>query len=231
MKKLLGLVFGLMVSISSAFADLAPCRNLFDKNTITVEDGYYTDQGAFRDSSTTGHTVEYIKVLPNTTYTISGKLNSQTETKGVVYCYDSDKNFVYRISSTGVVGNHTFTTPENCYYIRFQIYSSYYDKNTVQLELGSTATEYVPYCANAIKIATTAYNSARFSPVVTELNTTIATIRDVVTNTINQTKAIADLQATKQTRPDETCPAGKKCLLVEDDAGQPHWYEIIENAD
>ncbi len=82
-----------------------------------------------------------------------------------------------------------------------------------------------------IKIATTAYNSARFSPVVTELNNTIATIRDVVTNTINQTKAIADLQATKQTRPNETCPAGKKCLLVEDNDGQPHWYEIIENAD
>ena len=82
-----------------------------------------------------------------------------------------------------------------------------------------------------IKIATTAYNSARFSPVVTELNDTIATIRDVVTNTINQTKAIADLQATKQTRPNETCPAGKKCLLVEDNDGTPHWYEIIENAD
>ena len=82
-----------------------------------------------------------------------------------------------------------------------------------------------------IRIATTAYNSARFSPVVTELNTTIATIRDVVTNTINQTKAIADLQATKQTRPNENCPAGKKCLLVEDNDGQPHWYEIIENAD
>jgi len=80
-----------------------------------------------------------------------------------------------------------------------------------------------------IKIATTAYNSARFSPVVTELNDTIATIRSVVTNTINQTNAIADLQATKQTRPDENCPAGKKCLLVEDNDGQPHWYEIIES--
>ena len=80
-----------------------------------------------------------------------------------------------------------------------------------------------------IRIATTVYNSARFSPVVTELNDTIATIRDVVTNTINQTKAIADLQATKQTRPNENCPAGKKCLLVEDDAGMPHWYEIVES--
>ena len=80
-----------------------------------------------------------------------------------------------------------------------------------------------------IKIATTAYNTAQFNPVVTDLNTTIATIRSVVTNTINQTKAIADLQAKKQTRPDEQCPAGKKCLLVEDNDGVPHWYEIIEN--
>ena len=102
---------------------------------------------------------------------------------------------------------------------------------TVWYPLAEEITEYVgtEYCP-PVKIATTAYNSARFSPVVTELNDTIATIRSVVTNTINQTAAIADLQATKQTRPDETCPAGKKCLLVEDDAGQPHWYEIIENA-
>ena len=210
---------------------LDSCRNLFDKNTITIEDGYYTAEGEFRSSTTTRHTVEYIKVLPNTTYTISGHLNNQTESKGVVYCYDNDKNFVYRFSSTGAIGNYTFTTPANCSYVRFQVYNNYYDKDTIQLEKGSTATEYVPYCANPIKIATTAYNSARFSPVVTELNDTIATIRDVVTNTINQTKAIADLQATKQTRPDEQCPAGKKCLLVEDNDGQPHWYEIVESAD
>ncbi|MBR6837984.1 MAG: hypothetical protein IKM94_00220 [Alphaproteobacteria bacterium] len=104
---------------------------------------------------------------------------------------------------------------------------------TVYYPLATETTEdwnETTYCAPNIKIATTAYNSARFSPVVTELNDTIATIRSVVTNTINQTKAIADLQATKQTRPDENCPAGKKCLLVEDNDGQPHWYEIIESA-
>ena len=85
-----------------------------------------------------------------------------------------------------------------------------------------------------IRIATTAYNTTQFNPVVTDLNTTIATIRDVVTNTINQTKAIADLQAKKQTRPDEQCPAGKKCLLVETEENGvivPHWYEIIESAE
>ena len=82
-----------------------------------------------------------------------------------------------------------------------------------------------------IKIATTTYNSAQFNPVVTDLNSTIATIRDVVTNTINQTAAIAELQAKKQTRPDEQCPAGKKCLLVETEENGvivPHWFPIIE---
>ncbi len=99
----------------------------------------------------------------------------------------------------------------------------YYQRTTDETWTSPTTTP--------IKIATTAYNSAHFSPVVTELNTTIATIRNVVTNTINQTKAIADLQATKQTRPNENCPAGKKCLLVEDNDGTPHWFEIVENAD
>ena len=82
-----------------------------------------------------------------------------------------------------------------------------------------------------IKIATTAYNTAQFNPVVTDLNTTIATIREIVTKTINQTAAIASLQADKQTRPDEQCPAGKKCLLVETEENGvivPHWYPIIE---
>ena len=106
---------------------------------------------------------------------------------------------------------------------------------TITTLLSSGTSVVTTIATNAIKIATTAYNSARFSPVVNDLNTTIATIRDVVTNTINQTAAIADLQATKQTRPaddytDETntenCPKFRQCLLVEDDNGTPHWYLI-----
>ena len=81
----------------------------------------------------------------------------------------------------------------------------------------------------SIRIATTAYNAARFSPVKTDLNSAVATIREIVTKTINQTAAIASLQADKQTRPEDACPAGKKCLLVEDNNGKPHWFPIIEN--
>ncbi len=63
------------------------------------------------------------------------------------------------------------------------------------------------YCADTVKIATTAYNAARFNPVKTDLNSAVATIREIVTNTINQTSAIASLQADKQTRPEDACPA------------------------
>ena len=82
-----------------------------------------------------------------------------------------------------------------------------------------------------IRIATTAYSAARFSPVVTDLDNAVATIREIVTKTINQTAAIASLQADKQTRPEDACPAGKKCLLVETEENGvvvPHWFPIIE---
>ena len=85
-----------------------------------------------------------------------------------------------------------------------------------------------------IKIATTAYNTARFSPVKTDLDSAVATIREIVTKTINQTAAIASLQADKQTRPEDACPAGKKCLLVETEENGvivPHWFPIIEDVD
>jgi len=81
-----------------------------------------------------------------------------------------------------------------------------------------------------IKIATTAYNAAAFAPVEQALESAVTTIKDVVANTIVQADAIQNLQDTKQTRPDEECPAGRLCLLVEDVDGSPHWYPIIERA-
>ncbi len=86
---------------------------------------------------------------------------------------------------------------------------------------------------NSIKIATTAYNNNAFSPVQTALNTAIDNIKDVVSNTINQATAVANLQSGKQTMPDSTatngtCPNYRQCLLVEDESGTPHWYVITD---
>lgn len=105
-----------------------------------------------------------------------------------------------------------------------------YLKN-IQIEEGTTATPYHPYgttyCEHLIKVATTAYNNNAFSSVQTALNNTIATIKTVVADTINQAAAVQQIASGKQTRPSSECPTGKTCLLIEDANGEPHWYEII----
>ena len=94
-------------------------------------------------------------------------------------------------------------------------------------------------CLQNIRVATTKYNESAFGPLNTALQNAISVVDSVVSNTITQAASIATLQAQKQTRPAddpsdannaENCPAGKKCLLVEDASGVPHWYEIVENA-
>ncbi|MFQ6760027.1 MAG: hypothetical protein ACLRFM_01310 [Alphaproteobacteria bacterium] len=90
------------------------------------------------------------------------------------------------------------------------------------------ANENVSYCISKIKVATTKYVETQFSDLGTRLAAAVATVNTVVSNTITQAASIATLQSGKQTRPDETCPAGKQCLLVTDTDGQPHWYEIFD---
>ncbi|MBP9999342.1 MAG: hypothetical protein KBT14_01445, partial [Proteobacteria bacterium] len=79
-----------------------------------------------------------------------------------------------------------------------------------------------------IKIATTKMVDDEFKAAEAKLATTVQTIESVVSRTIAQTGQIQILQDTKQTRPDESCPANMKCLLVQDEDGTPHWYPIIE---
>ena len=79
-----------------------------------------------------------------------------------------------------------------------------------------------------IKIATTRYNERQFAPVETRLDAAVAAVDTVVTQTMSQAQQIDQIATNKQTRPDETCPPFKKCLLVEDEDGTPHWYEIYD---
>ncbi|MCQ2581233.1 MAG: hypothetical protein MJ164_03650, partial [Alphaproteobacteria bacterium] len=79
-----------------------------------------------------------------------------------------------------------------------------------------------------IKIATTKFVDDEFAAAEAKLAATVQTIENVVSRTITQTGQIQILQDTKQTRPDESCPANMKCLLVQDEDGTPHWYPIIE---
>ena len=147
----------------------------------------------------------------------NGRLNSAI--KGNIYYYELSVGNVLKFK--GIPAKRNSDEAVGMYDM---VSGNFYPSNTTTAFIAGPE---IP----TIKIATTAYNTAQFNPVVTDLNSTIATIRDVVTNTINQTAAIADLQAKKQTRPDEQCPAGKKCLLVETEENGvivPHWYPIIE---
>ena len=288
MKKLLSLVFGLILSMSSAFAETCDFNisSIYTSGTPTI-----TSAGIYK----TGNSQNYIRTQNDVNFSTANTWSFKwrftyhpaTNDQGIM-SGNGETNVQAIINSEGRprfsfgAGNGTWNagvwndtsisfryqdsvTYDNEIYFNGTRYGFKVDGveiggidstekagNTyfaIGVERGRTGGQYSRaewdltntslivdgvnqflWCQSPIKIATTAYNSTRFSPVVNDLNSTIATIRDVVTNTINQTAAIADLQATKQTRPNETCPAGKKCLLVEDDAGQPHWYEIIENA-
>ncbi|MBP9999092.1 MAG: hypothetical protein KBT14_00145 [Proteobacteria bacterium] len=100
----------------------------------------------------------------------------------------------------------------------------YYPLATEVVEDWSATT----YCGEPIKIATTKFVDEEFKAAEDQLAATVQTIESVVSRTIAQTGQIATLQETKQTRPDESCPANMKCLLVQDEDGTPHWYPIIE---
>ncbi len=153
----------------------------------------------------------------------------------------ADNNF-YLFATSGYAGN-LYNSVGRIWYVKI------WDNNTLVRDLvpaknssgvigmydtvnnrfyeNASTGEFVAGPVMGIKIATTKYNETKFSPLNTALANAISVVDTVVSNTITQAGRIATLQAQKQTRPDETCPAGKKCLLVEDASGTPHWYEIV----
>lgn len=122
-------------------------KNLFNYRGANVRTGYViNDSGVEISDSTGGYTRQFSKVTPNTDYILSPLIGAGTRR---VYYFDSNKSFIScssgYISSTSIA----FTTPANCYYVDFQIYTrgeqDQDDMRNWQLEAGSTATAYEPY--------------------------------------------------------------------------------------
>ncbi len=219
------------------------CKNLFDKAQTPYNSGTYISsatvgQTGFSTDVNTNYNVYRVEIQPSTTYTFG--LIKANSPKWVV----TDANNVVLdtgANNGGEAGTSiTITTGATAkyLYLSVSVNEKYKCIDILQLEQGDVATEYVPYNAachnNKITIATTKYNETKFSPLNTALANAISVVDSVVSNTITQAGRIATLQAQKQTRPNdiaddnEKCPAGKKCLLVEDASGVPHWYEIVE---
>lgn len=111
-------------------------RNLFDKNSATTQVGYFDASGNIVSGGESTITTSYISIIPNTDMTISGFIINR------ICFYDKDKNFIER---AGVFTSKTITFNKNAYFMRIQGETKVFDINLIQLEKGSTATNYVPY--------------------------------------------------------------------------------------
>lgn len=118
-------------------------KNLFDKNGSIVLGKYITPTGYFAVGNGDKFISDYIKVKPNTQYTITRLPTGGTYLHGF---YDVNKNFITAITTdTGL-----YTTPANAEYIR--IVHNISEIDSVQVEEGSTATEYEPYKESTVYI-------------------------------------------------------------------------------
>ena len=114
-------------------------KNVFGPNTVPII-GKFINSAGGQGNADDWAISDYIAVLPNTQYFFNPNTTAGASAKAA--CYDSSKYFIG--TSTGIFtsGPITFTTPENCYYMRFSYRTSSYD---IQLEAGGSATSYEPY--------------------------------------------------------------------------------------
>ena len=127
-------------------------ENLFDISKFPFfEKTAYNSTGAEKYWDDYCATKEYIPVEQNTTYTYSNNVNHESLT---VVFYDVDKNV---LSVFGFQTKKTFTTPENCKYIRISLQSSVIPTE-VQLEKGNQEHSYIPYDKYGIEVETVGKN-------------------------------------------------------------------------
>ena len=131
-------------------------KNLFDPNGVEVN-GYLNNGKLVTDNVNKGVA---ILIEPNTTYTLQGTIVNTSSTSDNWHVGEFDtmptngsvalKNYVLDAATI----NKTFTTDANAHYL-FVKYCNInrsnpeVTKRTIQLELGSTATEYEPYTGGA----------------------------------------------------------------------------------
>lgn len=124
-------------------------KNLFNKNNAIK--GFWVDSsnGNLVLAEDYNMVSEIISVLPNTKYTLSGisGVASNGTAWVTILSYSKEKTFNTMIFDNATLGT-TFTTGENDYYIRVAIGNI--SLTTVQLEQGSTATEYEEYIEKKI---------------------------------------------------------------------------------
>lgn len=122
-------------------------KNLFDRDTVDqnfVSGKIKNNNGEEINDATSSYSTTYIKVSPSTSYAFSWIGGSAVIQR--IYYYTKNKQWISRTQGTFGQSPAIFTTPDNCEYIQVQRQNAVYIAATnIQLELGSTATDYAPY--------------------------------------------------------------------------------------
>lgn len=123
-------------------------KNLFDGEYEL--DKFLKQDGTIAPSANWATTKNYIRVKPNTTYTQNIRMNSS-----IVYVvfYDKNKNIISAekgIDLTSTYNSATYTTPNNCYFIKTCYNYGYVGNHLFQIEEGSVVTTYEPYKTNIL---------------------------------------------------------------------------------
>ena len=125
-------------------------KNLFDYENAIYKDGYYKNSSGVETSdSGLGYITNYIKVEPNTQYTLSGTLGSYGYAR--IYYYNSSKTWISRSNGYSEL-TFTFTTPNNCEYIQFSYQKNTIIKSSVMIEKSNQPTTYEPYTGESYPI-------------------------------------------------------------------------------
>ena len=120
-------------------------KNLFDGGIKNGSDLHINT--GIEESGTRTIPLNFTKVKPNTTYTFSRPL--VLGAIGLRF-YDKDKNYI-KHGSTSATTSITFTTPNQCYYIKW-VDEANKTTEGYQIEEGSTGTTYEPYKSSILSL-------------------------------------------------------------------------------
>lgn len=115
--------------------------NIFDKTSEGITTGKLLNSDGTEQTSGSYFISDYMLIKGNYTLTVSGGTTSGTSPS--ICFYDKDKHYISGIAHNGHTFPHTYTTPVNAVYCRETIYNA--DTDTVQIQIGSTATAYEAY--------------------------------------------------------------------------------------
>lgn len=107
--------------------------------------GINSTTGIDENQSTQWRTVGYIAVQPSTEYYICTPTGVDNKSIRPRF-YDADKNYIgYTVASGSGVTNRKFTTPSDCYFMRFTPTEEHVLNHDISLNNPSSDTDYHPY--------------------------------------------------------------------------------------